>query len=460
MFLGPDGKVLPEASTLGWRAVAVPSTVAGLALAHERYGSMRWKDLVEPARKLAADGFPLTHTHVVAFERKRTKLARFPEARRIFLRDGKPYAEGEIFKQPELAATLERLAKNGPREFATGETARRIAVEMEENGGLVTAEDLARYQPVERPPVRGTYRGYDVVSMPPPSSGGTVLVEMLQTLEHFDVRGFGFGSSSADHLLVETMRRAFADRATLFGDPEFVRVPVDRLVSREYAAKLARAIDLEHATPSADVHAGLPAPEPLQTTHYTVVDGKGNAVANTYTLNGSFGSCVMAKGTGFLLNNEMDDFAARPGGSNQFLLVQGEANAIAPGKRPLSSMSPTILVKDGKLAMALGSQGGPTIITQVLQVIVNVIDHGMNLQQAVDAPRLHHQWMPDIVYTQPYGMPADVREALRAHGHQRFETYPDLPYLGDVQAVMVDPESGWLLGASDSRNPNGRSVGD
>jgi gamma-glutamyltranspeptidase/glutathione hydrolase len=279
-------------------------------------------------------------------------------------------------------------------------------------------------------------------------------------LEHFDVKALGFGSSSSAHLLLETMRRAFADRATLFGDPDFVHVPVDRLLSKEYAAKLARSIDLEHATPSAEVHAGMPAPEPLHTTHFTVVDARGNAVANTTTLNGSFGSSVVAKGTGFFLNNEMDDFAARPGTPNQYGLLQGDANAVASGKRPLSSMTPTVVLKDGKLVMALGSQGGPTIITQVLQVILNVIDHGMNVQQAVDAPRVHHQWMPDVVYAQPYGMPADVREALRARGHLRFESFPDLPYLGDVQAVMVDPDGGALLGASDSRNPNGRSVGE
>lgn len=455
LYLDADGNVRPEASTTGYLAVGVPGTVAGFGLAMERYGKLKWKDVVEPARKLAADGFPVSHI----FERtlKASKLERFPESRRIFLRNGDPYREGEIFRQPDLARTLERLRRHGPREFYEGKTAELLAEDMRANGGLITREDLRAYTPVVREPLRGTYRSYEVVTMPPPSSGGVALIQMLNMLERYDVAKLESQSSAKYHLLTEVMRRAFADRAEFMGDPAFVRLPIAGLTSKRYAADLVKGIHLDKATPSAQVRAGRPAAyESPQTTHFSVVDGEGNAVSNTYTLNTAYGSGVTATGTGVLLNNEMDDFTSKPGVPNVFGLIQGEANAIQPGKRPLSSMTPSLLLKDGKLFLVVGSPGGPTIINTVLQTIVNVTDHRMNLRQAVEAPRIHHQWLPDVILTEPFGMPGDVAEALRRRGHQ----LTDEPrYIGDVQAIMVDPASGTRLGVSDPRSPDGLAAG-
>lgn len=456
MYLDRERQVIPGASTVGPLAVGVPGTVAGFALALEKYGTMRWRDVVEPARKLAADGFPVSH-HLARSLRASEVLSRFPESRRIFLRDGKPYEEGERFRQPDLARTLRRLQEDGPREFYEGRTARLIADEMRRSGGILTQEDLKAYRAVEREPVRGTYRGHELVTMPPPSSGGTILVEMLNMLERHDLSRMGQDSSRKDHLMLETMRRAFADRAEFMGDPDFVRVPVAGLTSKQYAAERASTIDAERATPSARVgHGQPPGREGTQTTHYSVVDAEGNAVANTYTINGWYGSGLTVRGAGFLLNNEMDDFTSAPGKPNQFGLIQGEANAIAPGKRPLSSMTPTVVLKGGRLFLVTGSPGGPTIINTVLQNVLNVVDHGMNVQQAVAAPRLHHQWMPDMVRWEPFGLAPDVKEALEARGH-RFSAQP--AYIGDAQAVMVDPESGVRLGGADPRNPDGAAIG-
>lgn len=452
MYLDEAGRVIPEASTVGPLAVGVPGTVAGFAHALEKYGTMRWREVVEPARKLAAEGFPVSHAFARELRAHAKLLERFPESRRIFLKDGAYYREGETFRQPDLAHTLQRLQEKGPREFYEGETARLLVEEMERRGGLITRKDLTAYQPVEREPVRGRYRGYEILSMPPPSSGGAVLIEMLNTLEGYDLSGMGHNSSETYHLLIEVMLRGFADRAEHFGDPAFVRVPLAGLTSKAYARDRARTIDPKRATPSARVKHGDPLTyESEQTTHYTVVDAKGNAVSNTYTLNASYGSGVTVRGAGFLLNNEMDDFTSKPGSPNLFGLIQGEANAIAPGKRPLSSMTPTMVLKDGKLFCALGSPGGPTIINSVMQVLLNVIDHGMTLQGAVNAPRIHHQWLPDRVRHEPYGLARDVRAALEAKGH-RFEEATR--YMGDVEAVMIEPETGVRLGASDPRNPD------
>jgi gamma-glutamyltranspeptidase/glutathione hydrolase len=456
MYLDANGNPIPEKSTLGYAAVGVPGTVAGFDLALRKYGRLKWAQVVAPARRLAQEGFPVSY----AFSRGlriAERLEKFPDSRRIFRRDGNYYAEGEVFRQPELAATLARLEKRGPREFYEGETARRIAAAMAANGGYITLDDLKNYRPVEREPLRGTYRGYEIITFPPPSSGGIVLLNVLNQLEGDNLAALGASSSEASHLLIEAMRRAFADRATLMGDPDFVKVPVAELISKDYARTRRATIDPQRATPSADIRPGLDAPvsEASETTHFTVVDTEGNIVTNTYTLNGPYGSGVTVPGTGILLNNEMDDFAVKPGVPNYYQLVQGEANCIAPGKRPLSSMTPTIVLKEGRPWFAIGSPGGPTIISTVLQVVINIIDHKMNLQQAIDAPRLHHQWLPDVVMWEPYGMTADTRRALEAKGH-RLDIVPR--YNGDAEGIMID-ETGIRLGASDPRNPDALAVG-
>ena len=456
MYLDANGNPIPEKSTLGYAAVGVPGTVAGFDLALRKYGRLKWAQVVAPARRLAQEGFPVSY----AFSRGlriAERLEKFPDSRRIFHRDGNYYEEGEVFRQPELAATLARLEKRGPREFYEGETARRIAAAMAANGGYITLDDLKNYRPVEREPLRGTYRGYEIITFPPPSSGGIVLLNVLNQLEGDNLAALGAGSAEASHLLIEAMRRAFADRATLMGDPDFVTVPVAELISKDYARARRATIDPQRATPSADIRPGLDAPvsEASETTHFTVVDTEGNIVTNTYTLNGPYGSGVTVPGTGILLNNEMDDFAVKPGAPNYYQLVQGEANCIAPGKRPLSSMTPTIVLKEGRPWFAIGSPGGPTIISTVLQVVINIIDHKMNLQQAIDAPRLHHQWLPDVVMWEPYGMTADTRRALEAKGH-RLDIVPR--YNGDAEGVMID-ETGIRLGASDPRNPDALAVG-
>ena len=455
LYLDASGQVIPNASTTGYLAPGVPGTVAGLSLALERYGTLKWRDVVEPARRLAAEGFPVSYT--LARTLRESKLDRFPESKRVFLRGGNLYREGETLRQPELAETLKRLEERGPREFYEGRTAELIAADMQANRGLITREDLKAYRPVVRGPIRGSYRGCEIVTMPPPSSGGVALIEMLNMLEGYDVGALGHNSSRKYHLFTEVMRRAFADRAEFMGDPGFVKMPIAGLTSKRYAANLVKGIDLSKATPSTQVKAGKPAPyESPQTTHFSVVDAQGNAVSNTYTLNTAYGSGVTVRGVGVLLNNEMDDFTSKPGVPNAFGLIQGEANAIAPGKRPLSSMTPSLVLKDGKLFLVVGSPGGPTIINTVLQVIVNVVDHGMNVRQAVTEPRIHHQWLPDAIQTEPYGLSTDVAEALRAKGHH----LADKPgYMGDAQVIMIDPKSGVRLGASDPRSPDGLAAG-
>ncbi len=456
MYLGPDGKLVPQLSTVGYLASGVPGTVSGLSLALSKFGKLKWADVIEPAEKLASDGFPVSYSLASSLRSSRAAGA-FPEGKRIFQRDGNFYQEGEILRQPELAATLDRLRSDGPREFYEGKTAQLIAADMREHGGIITLDDLKNYRAISREPVHGAYRGYDVLSMPPPSSGGIALIEMLNILERFPMASLGFDSSQKDHLMIEAMRRAFADRAEFLGDTDFVRVPVSGLISKQYAAELAKTIDPSHATPSSVIGHGNPVRDELpQTTHFTVVDAEGNAVVNTYTLNGSFGSGVVVRGAGFFMNNEMDDFAAKPGVPNMYGLIQGEANSVAPHKRPLSAMTPTLVLQNQKLVLALGSPGGPTIINTVLQVIMNVLDYHMNIQQAVDAPRLHHQWMPDTIAFEPFGISEDVRAALEKMGHQ-FATRPG--YMGDAEAVMIDQETGMRWGASDPRNPDAAALG-
>jgi gamma-glutamyltranspeptidase/glutathione hydrolase len=455
VYLDAQGKLIEGegSSTLGYRASGVPGTVAGMELALKKYGSGRftWAQLVEPARRLAAEGFPLPHGLARSLRNNQRSLSLYPDAKKIYLKDGAFWREGEIWRQPELAATLARLKRFGPREFYEGRTARLIADDMRANRGLITLEDLKNYVAKEREPVRSTYRGHEVISMPPPSSGGAVLIEMLNILEGFDLRNMGASSSERYHVTVEAMRRAFADRAEYMGDADFVEVPVAGLIDKEYARRRRDGIKLDRASTSREVRAGQPTgAESSETTHFTVVDAAGNCVSNTYTLNDSFGSKVVIRGTGILMNNEMDDFAAKPGEPNLYGLIQGERNAVAPRKRPLSAMTPTfVLRKDGTLWFAVGSPGGPTIINTVLQVITNVVDFDMNIQQAIDAPRIHHQWLPDEIVYEPYGMSADTARSLERRGHKLSER---IRYMGDAQGIMIEEQTGVRLGASDPRN--------
>jgi gamma-glutamyltranspeptidase / glutathione hydrolase len=461
VYLDKDGNLIEGegGSLVGYRAAGVPGTVRGMELALKKYGSgkLSWAQLVEPARKLAAEGFIVNRELARSLRGNDDYLSQYPETKRIYLKGGNFYEEGELFRQPDLAATFSRLQRLGPNEFYEGQTARLIVADMKRNNGLMTMEDLRGYVAKERVPLRSTYRGYKVISMPPPSSGGAVLIEMLNILEGFDLKAFDSASSDRYHLMTEAMRRAFADRAEYMGDSDFVKVPVAGLIDKAYAEKLRSTIDTQRASASAEVRAGRPLGyESEETTHFTVVDAAGNAVANTYTLNNSYGSAAVAKGTGIILNDEMDDFAAKPGTPNMYGLIQGERNAVAPHKRPLSAMTPTfVLRKDGSLWFTVGSPGGPTIINTVLTVITNVVDYGMNIQQAIDAPRIHHQWLPDELVFEPYGMSGDTQAALTRRGHKLAKPR----YLGDAEGIMIEEKTGVRLGATDPRRSDGLAIG-
>ena len=444
MYRGVDGKPTID-SVEGYLASGVPGTVRGLEFASRKYGRKPWAELVAPAVELAAKGFPISWGLAHSLESNRKKLARFPDSERIFLRSGKLYEPGEILVQPELARTLARIARAGASDFYEGETARLLASGMEAHGGLISLEDLKNYSVVEDKPLTGSYRGYSILTAPPPSSGGVGILQMLGVLEGSGYEKSGAGSAASLHFLAETMRRYFADRSEHLGDPEFVKVPVSKLTHPRYIDDLRRSIDPAHATPSAEVRPGkLDKYESTETTHYSIVDAEGNVVAVTYTLNAGYGSGVTAPGLGFLLNNEMDDFAPVPGEPNAYGLVQGEANAVRPGAHPLSSMTPTILLRDGKFYMVLGTPGGPTIINSVLQVIVNVADFGMNLQEAVNRPRIHHQWLPDELRMER-GFSPDTIELLQSRGH----TIKISTSIGEVAAIRT--MNGWLEGAADPR---------
>jgi gamma-glutamyltranspeptidase/glutathione hydrolase len=461
IYLDKNGKLIEgEGGSLeGYRAAGVPGTVRGMELALKKYGSgkLTWSQLIEPARRLATNGFAVTYELARSLRGNREYLSKYPETKRIYLKNGNFYNEGETFRQPDLAATFSRLQQGGPNEFYEGETARLIVSDMKRHNGLMTLEDLRGYVAKERTPLRGTYRGHEVISMPPPSSGGAVLLEMLNILEGYDLSKLDANSSDRYHLMAEAMRRAFADRAEYMGDSDFVKVPVAGLIDKSYATKLRSTISTERASTSAEVRAGRPAGyESDETTHFTVVDANGNAVSNTYTLNNSYGSAAVAKGTGMLLNDEMDDFAAKPGTANMYGLIQGERNAVAPHKRPLSAMTPTIVLrKDGSFWFTIGSPGGPTIINTVLCVITNVIDYDMNIQQAIDAPRMHHQWLPDEVVGEPFGFSGDTQKALTARGH----TLAKQRYLGDAEGIMIEEKTGVRLGATDPRRSDGSAIG-
>lgn len=446
-------------STVGYRAAGVPGTVAGMEMALKKYGSgkLTWPQLIEPARRLAAVGFQLPYSIARSFRTNEGFFEPYEDSRKIFLNNGNLYQEGDIFRQPELAQTFARLQKNGPREFYEGQTARLIAEDMKRHNGLITLKDMSAYVAKERLPLRTTYRGYEVVSMPPPSSGGAVLIEMLNILEGYDLGKMGWSSVERNHLLTETMRRAFADRAEYMGDADFVSVPIAGIIDKDYATRQRSTIRMDRASKSAEVSAGKPTGyEAEETTHFTVVDAAGNAVSNTYTLNGGFGSAVVAKGTGVLLNNEMDDFAAKPGVPNAYGLIQGERNAVAPKKRPLSAMTPTFVMrKDGSLWFTIGSPGGPTIINTVLQVITNIVDYHMNIQEAIDAPRIHHQWLPDEITYEPFKLTMGTQDALEALGHKLVS---NPRFMGDAHGIMIEAKTGMRLGASDPRN-DGVAIG-
>ena len=461
VYLDKNGNLIEGegGSLVGYRAAGVPGTVRGMELALKKYGSgkLTWAQLVEPARQLAARGFAVTYSLERSLYGNREYLDKYADTKRIYLKGGQFYKEGELFRQPELAATFTRLQRLGPNEFYEGETARMIVADMKRHHGLMTMDDLRGYVAKERPPVRGNYRGYEIISMPPPSSGGAVLIQMLNILEGFDLPKLEAGSSDRYHLMAEAMRRAFADRAEYMGDSDFVKVPVPGLIDKAYAATLRATINTERASTSTEVRAGRPAGyESEETTHFTVVDAEGNAVSNTYTLNNSYGSAAVAKGTGMLLNDEMDDFAAKPGTPNLYGLIQGERNAVAAKKRPLSAMTPTIVLrKDGSLWFTVGSPGGPTIINTVLCVITNVIDYDMNIQQAIDFPRIHHQWLPDELVGEPFGLSGDTQKALTARGHKLAK----LRYLGDAEGIMIEDKTGVRLGATDPRRSDGLAIG-
>ena len=468
MYLDAHGNVVADASLIGYKAIGVPGSVAGLVYAEQHWGKLSLRAVILPAIRLARDGVRLTYEEAQSMHND--ALGNFPDSRRIFQRGGKFYEPGEIFRQPELARTLERIAANPKaNEFYKGALAQELAAEIKRGGGLVTAEDLAEYEVKERQPIRGTYRGYEIISAPPPSSGGIVLVEALNILEGYDLGKMGNRSADSIHLTVEAFRRAFFDRAELLGDSDFSRIPVAQLIDKKYAQGWRQSLEMMRASDSkelrrpsgfgeldrsASVHQPFTGRESNNTTHYSVVDAQGNAVAVTTTLNDSFGSAVTAGKLGFLLNDEMDDFTSKPGVPNLYGLMQGEANAIEPGKRPLSAMTPTIILKDGKLAMVLGSPGGPRIISTVMNILMGVVDYGLDIQQAVNAPRFHHQWQPDEIVLERTGFSPDTIKLLQARGHRiKAENY-----WSDGECIAVDPKTGELLGAPDGRN-GGKAVG-
>jgi gamma-glutamyltranspeptidase/glutathione hydrolase len=454
-FLDNKGNADPKKSLDSPLGIGVPGTVAGLALAHEKYGSGKFTlaQLMAPAIRLARDGIAVDGDIAASLPAVGSRLARWPASAKIFLRaDGTSLKPGDMLLQTDLANSLEAIASGGPKAFYEGPVAAQLVAAVRGQGGVMALDDLKNYRAVLRAPVRGTYRGYDIVSMPPPSSGGVHLVEMLNILEGYTPQQINDGAAGL-HLMIAAMQRAYADRAVFLGDPDTVKVPVAGLTAKSYAAALRAQIDPERARPSSDIHPGEPAPrEGDNTTHFSVVDSEGNAVANTYTLNYSFGLGMVADGTGILLNNELDDFAVKPMAPNLYGLVGGDANAPGPGKRPLSSMTPTIVLKDGKPFLVTGSPGGSRIITTALQVIVNVIDRGMTLAEAVTAPRVHHQWLPDEVVVEP-GLAPDIMQALQARGHK-------LTVVGAVtSANSIAITADGLIGVADTRTRGALAMG-
>jgi gamma-glutamyltranspeptidase / glutathione hydrolase len=469
MYQDAHGNVIPNLSVLGYKAVGVPGSVKGLVYAEQHFGRLDLPQVMAPAIRLARDGFALSWGAAQSLNEEKD-LARFPDSRRIFQNNGQGWHPGDLFKQPELARTLERIAA-APDEFYRGRMAQEIADFMRRGGGLITTEDLANYAVKDRTPVRGTYRGVEIISAPLPSSGGAALIESLNILERFDLAQAGLGSARSVHLIAESYRRAFFDRAQFMGDPDVTAVPVAQLMDKDYALAWSKSIEVERPSvslklerpakyPELDRYArehpilGAP-PEPHHTTHYSVVDADSNAVAVTTTLNDDYGSRVTIGSLGFLLNNEMDDFAAKAGVANIYGLIQGAANAVGPNKRPLSAMTPTIVLKDGKLWLVLGAEGGPTIITSVANILIGMRDYGLDVQEAVNAARIHQQWLPDRVELEKARFSPDTIRLLQAAGNK--VTPPDVD--ADAECIAIDPVTGERLGASDFRNENGRAVG-
>ena len=485
MYLDAKGDVVAGRSTRGYLAIGVPGSPLGLDTALRSYGTMSRQQVMAPAIALARDGYILGQGDVILgqgdvdiLDTSVKSFAEEPNAAAIFLKDGKPYQAGDRLVQAKLAATLERLAKDGPDAFYRGSIAAAIVAASRANGGLLASQDFARYTVAEATPISCAYRGFEIISAPPPSSGGTTLCEILTILQAYPMKDLGFHSARGVHLMVEAMRHAFVDRNNTLGDPDFVANPVAELLSERHAAAIRATIEEARATPSAAVKLGMPPHEGTNTTHYSVVDKAGNAVAVTTTINSYFGAKVIAGDTGFFLNDEMDDFTVKPGVPNIHGLVQGEANAIKPGKRPLSSMSPTIVTQDGHVFMVLGSPGGSRIITITLEAILNVVDHGMTISEAIDAPRLHHQWLPDTIYAEPFALSPDTEAALAAMGYTVTEQKP----WGAAEAILVGQHAppapsvtasagddsthggtikpGLRYGANDERRPAGAAIGE
>ncbi|MEG9382707.1 gamma-glutamyltransferase [Morganella morganii] len=477
MYLDKDGNLIKDASLYGYLAAGVPGTVKGLDYALEKYGTMKREQVMAPAIKLARDGFILTRADTDVLDTTTARFKQDPEAARIFLKpDGSAFQPGDRLIQTDLANTLERIAKEGPPAFYEGEIPQIVEKASQAGGGKLTAKDFADYTISEVAPVTCTYRGYEFISAPPPSSGGVTICQTLNILEGYDLKAMGFNSADYIHTLTEAMRHSYMDRNTFLGDPAFVKNPTEKLTSKAYAEELRKEIIPGKATPSAQVQPGTGPHEKPETTHYSVVDNKGNAVSTTYTINGRFGAVVIPPGTGFFLNDEMDDFTTKIGEKNMYGLVQGERNAIAPGKRPLSSMSPTIVTKDGKIFLVLGSPGGSRIISITLQTALNIIDHGMAPQEAVNAPRIHHQWLPDEVYYEQRGVSKDSLNLLDKMGYKMVEQTPwgaaELIMVGLPGAAGVSADSsgndaavsgkvreGYLYGANDVRRPAGEAAG-
>ncbi len=463
MYLDGNGEVIPGLSTLGYKAVAVPGTVAGLELALSRYGSMRRAQLIAPAIDLAERGFVLDAGDVSMIESSAALLAADPTSATIFLDAGAAPGVGDKLRQKDLARTLKAIARHGADGFYRGKVAEALVAASRAGGGLLTAQDLTQYRAIEREPLRCDYRGYQIVSAPPPSSGGVSVCQILSILQGYPLAELGFHSAQAVHYQIEAMRHAYVDRNFELGDPAFVDNPLAHLLDRDYAAQIRTRIQPQKAGVSADLKPGVVIHEGSNTTHYSIADSAGNAASVTYTLNDWFGAKVTASGTGVLLNNEMDDFTAKVGAPNLYGLIQGEANAIAPGKRPLSSMSPTIVTRDGKPVMVLGTPGGSRIITAVLLTLLNVIDYGMNIQEAVDAPRFHHQWMPDVTYVEDYALSPDTRRLLLEWGHTLAEPQPDnhlAAILIGAPSLRAAPVSGLrFFGANDPRRGSGLALG-
>ncbi|TPG64203.1 gamma-glutamyltransferase [Ewingella americana] len=477
MYLDADGKVKKDASLYGYLASGVPGTVLGMDTVQREYGKLTRKQVMAPAIKLARQGFVLTRADTDILDTTVKRFKQDPEAARIFLRkDGTALQPGDKLVQKDLANTLEAISQRGPDAFYKGKIPQAVEAASKKGGGILTAADFASYKVTETAPITCSYRGYKFVSAPPPSSGGVTMCEILNIVEGYDLKSMGFNSAASIHYLTEAMRHAYMDRNTYLGDPEFVKNPIDRLVSKSYAEEIRKKIEADKATPSAQVQPGMEPHEKPETTHYSIVDKMGNAVSTTYTVNGRFGSVVIAPGTGFFLNDEMDDFTVKIGEKNLYGLVQGSRNSIAPGKRPLSSMSPSLVTKDGKIFMVLGSPGGSRIITITLQTALNVIDYGMPPQEAVDAPRIHHQWLPDEVYYEQRGVSADSLNILAKMGYKMVEQTPwgaaelilvGLPGAagvvsansGNDSAVSGKVREGYLYGANDVRRPAGAAIG-